>query len=149
MAGALVTLRGADSADSSALRAAVDEAAAALERALSVKPHFSQSEAAGLLDVTPTTLHAWISKGLLPVTKAPDYKRERIPAGPLLKLATEVKELRRLGRKRGLLVEALSRLEQEDPHWRKRFEELHPSRGTTGEDELVSAAPGPDWDPED
>lgn len=42
------------------------------------------------------------------------YKRDRIPAHALLVLAREVKQLRRQGRERGLLVEALSRLEQKD-----------------------------------
>jgi hypothetical protein len=40
-------------------------------------------------------------------------------------LAGEVKELRRLGRRRGLLVEALSRLELEDPQWQREFDDLY------------------------
>jgi hypothetical protein len=71
----------------------------------------------------------------------------------LLALAAQVKQLRRSGRHRGLLVEALSRLEQEDPGWRAEFERLYgPDLGSGasgGDGEYVSAAPGPDFGPED
>jgi hypothetical protein len=64
-----------------------------------------------------------------------------------------IAQLRRSGRHRGLLVEALSRLEQEDPGWRAEFERLYgPGLGSGGGDddgEYVSAAPGPDFGPED
>ena len=57
--------------------------------------------------------------------------------------------LRQLGQDRGLLAEALSRLEQEDPEWRKQFDELYETSRSNGEDDFVRAAPGPGWDPED
>jgi DNA-binding transcriptional MerR regulator len=151
LASALVTLRGAGDADPEILREAVDAASAEMEQALAAKPHFSRTEAAELLGVSTTTLDNWIAKGLLPLRKVPDYKRERIPTRPLLALATEVKELRRMGQQRGLLAEALARLEREDPAWAEEFAELYgkEAKRPFDRDDYVSAAPGPDWDPED
>jgi isochorismate hydrolase len=61
-----------------------------------------------------------------------------VPARPLLELAAQVKQLRRTGRHRGLLVEALSRLEQEDPGWRAEFERLYgPGLRAMRSDDLV------------
>lgn len=150
LAATLVTLRGARADDPRSQRAAIDEASRELEAALVAKPNFSKAEAADLLQVSAPTLEKWVSAGQLPVQQVPEYKRERIPAKPLLELAGEVKELRRMGRKRGLLAEAMSRLEQEDPRWREQFEELYGAALSGDPDgEFVSAAPGPDWDPED
>ncbi len=128
---------------------------------------YSKAQAAHLLDVSTTTLEQWIGSGLLPVVRVVGYKRDRVPPRPLLALAAQVKELRRHGRQRGLLVEALSRLEQEDPGRREEFERLYgpglramwsddlvkvdlDSFGPDDDDgEYVSAAPGPDFGPED
>jgi len=114
---------------------------------------YSKAQAAHLLDVSTMTLEQWIGSGLLRAVRVVGYKRDRVPARPLLVLAPQVKELRRHGRHRGLLVEALSRLEQEDPEWRAEFERLYgPGLGSGGDDddgEYVSAAPGPDFGPED
>jgi hypothetical protein len=114
-------------------------------------PHYSKADAASLLAVTPATLDKWVASGLVPTVTVPDYKRQRIPARALVDLATEVTELRRLGRKRGLLAEALSRLEQEDPEWRRQFDRLYGPglAATAADDDPVSAAPGADWDPGD
>jgi DNA-binding transcriptional MerR regulator len=150
LARTFVTLRGAKVDDPAALRAAVESATAELEQALAEREHFSKAEAASLLEVSAPTLDKWVAMGLLPVVRVPEYKRERVPARALLALAGEVKELRRLGRKRGLLAEAVSRLEQEDPAFRERFDELYgPALRRTEDAEYVSAAPGPDWDPDD
>jgi hypothetical protein len=128
---------------------------------------YSKAQAAHLLDVSTTTLEQWIGSGLLPVVRVVGYKCGRVPVRPLLALAAQVKELRRHGRRRGLLVETLSRLEQEDPGWRAEFERLYgpglramrsddlvkvdlDSFGPDDDDgEYVSAAPGPDFGPED
>ena len=127
---------------------------------------YSKAQAAHLLDVSTTTLEQWIGRGLLPVVRVVGYKRDRVPPRPLLALAAQVKELRRHGRQRGLLVEALSRLEQEDPGGAEEFERLYgpglramsddlvkvdlDSFGPDDDDgEYVSAAPGPDFGPED
>lgn len=150
IAKTFVTLRGAKPDDHAALRAAVESATAELEAALDEREHFSKAEAAGLLEVSAPTLDKWVAMGLLPVVRVSEYKRDRVPARALLALAGEVKELRRMGRKRGLLAEALSRLEQEDPAFRERFEVLYGAGLRSDEDdEFVSAAPGPDWDPDD
>jgi len=128
---------------------------------------YSKAQAAHLLDVSTTTLEQWIGSGLLPVVRVVGYKRDRVPPRPLLELAAQVKQLRRSGRHHGLLVEALSRLEQENPEWRAEFERLYgpglramrsddlvkvdlDSFGPDDDDgEYVSAAPGPDFGPED
>ena len=150
MARAFVTLRGVDARDSEALSSAVKDAAAELQAALADRATYSKAEAAHLLDVSATTLEKWIERGLLPVVRVSQYKRDRVPARPLLALAGEVKELRRLGRRRGLLVEALSRLEQEDPSWRAEFEHLYGHDLDGGsDDDYVSAAPGSDFGPGD
>jgi len=150
MARAFITLRGADPDDRDALSAAVQDAAMELQAGLADRSTYSKTEAAHLLDVSSTTLEKWIDRGLIPVVQVPRYKRDRIPARALLALAGEVKQLRRQGRHRGLLIEALSRLEQEDPRWRAEFERLYRPGLTGGPDEdYVSAAPGPDFGPED
>jgi hypothetical protein len=152
MARAFVALRGVDTGDRDALSMAVQDATAELQAGLADRSTYSKAEAAHLLDVSTTTLEQWVERGLLPVVRVSQYKRERVPARPLLALAAQVKELRRHGRQRGLLVEALSRLEQEDPGWRAEFERLYgPGLGSSGDDdgEYVSAAPGPDFGPDD
>lgn len=148
MARAFVVLRGADSDDPKSLGTAVEDATAALQAGLAERSTYSKSEAAHLLDVSTTTLEHWIERDLLPVVRVPAYKRNRVPAGPLLALAGEVQELRRMGRKRGLLVEALSRLETEDPGWRAEFERLY-GGPSGGGDDYVSAEPGADFGPGD
>jgi excisionase family DNA binding protein len=150
MARAFVVLRDVDDRDRAALTSAVRDATAELQAGLAERSTYSKVEAAHLLDVSATTLEKWIEQGLLPVVRVPRYKRDRVPARALLALAGKVKELRRLGRQRGLLVEALSRLEQEEPGWRAEFEDLYGRglRGGGGE-EYVSAAPGSDFGPGD
>lgn len=125
MARAFVALRGVDVSSRDALSAAVQDAAAELEAGLAERSTYSKVEAAHLLDVSTTTLEKWVTQGKLPVVRVPQYKRDRVPARPLLRLASEVKELRRLGGRRRLLVEALSRLEQEDPQWQREFDDLY------------------------
>jgi DNA-binding transcriptional MerR regulator len=151
LAHAFVTLRGASGKDPDAVAAAVEEATDELGAALERHPHYSKAEAAKLFGVTPPTLDAWIDQGLLLMAQVPEYRRDRVPAEPLLTLASEVRELQRLGHRRDLLAEAMLRLEQEDPEWRAEFDELfgRALARRARSDELVSAAPGDDWDPED
>jgi len=150
MARAFVALRGADVSDHDALSAAVRDAEAELEAGLAEQATYSKAQAAHLLDVSTTTLEQWIASGLLPVARVVGYKRDRIPAHPLLALAAQIKQLRRSGRQRGLLVEALRRLEQEDPESYEHLQLLR-ERASRPFDrsEYVSAKPGPDWAPED
>jgi DNA-binding transcriptional MerR regulator len=151
LAHAFVTLRGASGKDPDAVAAAVEEARGELGEALERHPHYSKSEAADLFGVSPPTLDAWIELGLLPTAQVAEYKRDRVPAEPLLTLASEVRELRRLGHRRDLLAEAMLRLEQEEPEWRAELEELYGRalKRPRPSEELVSAAPGDDWGAED
>ena len=147
----LVTLSEARGASNpTALRRAADLAVSEIEATLSTKPHFSQAEAARLLGVSTTTLDNWISTGLLPLCNASDYKRKRVLTKPLLALATEVKVLRRMGQQRGLLAEAVTRLERDDPNWAKEYQGLEKEASRPFKrGDYLSAAPGPDWGPGD
>ncbi|HEY2537305.1 MAG TPA: hypothetical protein VGI24_10025 [Solirubrobacteraceae bacterium] len=71
------------------------------------------------------TLDKWIARGRVPVVEVEGYQRTRIPTEPLLALASEVSELKRMGVSRALLAQAIGRLEQEDPQWRREFDELY------------------------
>src|ERR1039458_4699030 len=132
MARAFVALRGANISDHDALSAAVRDAEAELEAGLAEQSTYSKAQAAHLLDVSTTTLEQWIASGLLPVARVVGYKRDRVPARPLLALAAAGQEAR------GSEAE---------------FERLYgPDLGSGaggGDGEYVSAAPGPDFGPED
>jgi len=111
---------------------------------------FSKAETAEKLGVSTTTVDTWIARKLLPTDSVVGMKRERVPSLAVVKLAAEIDELRADGRERGLLVEALTRLEAEDPRWHEQFKELYGhARLPFVRNDYVSAAPGADWDPED
>jgi hypothetical protein len=70
-----------------------------------------KSVAADLLGVSTTALERWIDRERIPVVHRPGG-REEVAAGALLDLAEEVTQLREEGASRGLIAEALRRLEQ-------------------------------------
>lgn len=70
-----------------------------------------KSVAARLLGVSTTGLERWIDSGNIPVVQRPGG-REEVAAEALLDLAGEVALLREEGASRGLLAEALRRLER-------------------------------------
>jgi hypothetical protein len=70
-----------------------------------------KSVAARLLGVSLTGLEHWVDAGRLPVVRRPGG-REELAAEALLDVAEEVERLRKEGASRGLLAEALRRLEQ-------------------------------------
>lgn len=142
MATALAGLRRARPNDPET-REAIDEVVDKLSEALD--DTFSKAEAARLLEVSSPTLDAWIARGLLPVVQTPRYKRERIPADALVDVIAEVKELRRMGRKRGLLAEAIARLEDESDEVRNLRKRASRSFDRS---KYMPAVPE-DWDPED
>jgi Arc/MetJ family transcription regulator len=147
---ALVGLRRARQDDPGDLRSAVRQATDELNHAISGQDSYSKTFAARLLGVSPQTLDTWVERGLLPVVQTSKYKRERIPAEMLIALATEVAELREMGRRRGLLPEAITRLEERDPDTRKELDRLrHQAKRPFDRSKYVSARPGPDWHPED
>lgn len=91
------------------VRAELRDVEALLRR--QVGPAVPKRDAARLLGVSVTALDRWIDRGCLPaVASAPASKRLGVETSPLLDLATEVARLRRSGRRRGLLSEALRRL---------------------------------------
>jgi len=145
MATALVQLRRARPGDP-----AVEQAEKELTQAMGEQATYSKAAAARLMEVSLQTLDTWISRGLLPAVRAPGHKRERIPATALIDLAAEVGELREMGRKRGLLAEAITRLKERDPEGYKHLQLLR-KRASRPFDrsEYVSAKPGSDWSPED
>lgn len=69
-----------------------------------------KSVAAGLLGVSTTALERWIDAGKLPVVRRPGG-REEVAAEAALDVAEEVARLREEGASRGVLAEALRRLE--------------------------------------
>lgn len=70
-----------------------------------------KSVAARLLGVSTTGLERWVDAGRLPVVRRPGG-REEVVAEALLDVAEEVERLREEGASRGLVAEALRRLER-------------------------------------
>lgn len=101
----------------------------------------TKAVAARVLKVSRNTLDKWIKRGLI-VSRGRGVDRQALE-----EIALKVSRLRESGKNRPLFVEALNRLEQEDPAWQRRMQDIQGVRTT--DDDLVSAAPGADWDPED
>jgi hypothetical protein len=96
-----------------ALRTELREAEVALRMA--VGPRVPKRAAARLLGTSVTALDRWVDRGYLPVVASPrGGKRLALESGPLLDLATRVRLLRRAGRSRGLLAEAVRELGWKD-----------------------------------
>lgn len=91
------------------LRADLRAAEVALRRA--VGPRVPKRAAARLLVTSVTAIDRWVDRGCLPVVASPHGgNRLAIESGPLLDLATRVRLLRRSGRSRGLLAQAIHEL---------------------------------------
>lgn len=73
----------------------------------------SKTNAADVLGVSTQALDKWIEKGVLRTRQAPNGRRQ-IPLTDLEELAEEVRALRELGKKRGVIAEALRRLSEEE-----------------------------------
>ena len=83
-------------------------------------PSVPKRAAARLLGVSVTALDRWVDRGVLPVVaSAGGSKRLGVETSPLLELATSVHRLRRDGRSRGVLAEAVRKL-----GWRDRGHRL-------------------------
>lgn len=80
-----------------------------------VGPRVPKRAAARLLGASVTALDHWIDRGCLPVVASPrGGRRLAVESGPLLDLATRVRLLRRAGRSRGVLAEAVRELGWKD-----------------------------------
>ncbi|HEV2250858.1 MAG TPA: hypothetical protein VGT60_10170 [Candidatus Limnocylindria bacterium] len=96
------------------LRAELRASEVALRKALG--PRVPKRVAARLLGTSVTALERWVDRGYLPVVASPrGLKRLALESGPLLDLATRVRLLRRAGRSRAVLAEAVREL-----GWRDR-----------------------------
>lgn len=85
-----------------------------------VGPSVPKRAAARLLGVSVTALDRWIDRGCLPVVApASGSRRLGVETTPLIELATRVSALRRSGRTRGLLSQAIKEL-----GWRDRGHRL-------------------------
>jgi hypothetical protein len=83
-------------------------------------PSVPKRAAAHLLGVSVTALDRWIDRGYLPVVAAAGVSRRLgVETTPLIELATRVSALRRSGRTRGLLSQAMR-----DLGWRERGHRL-------------------------
>lgn len=92
-----------------ALRDELRQIEVALRRQLG--PSVPKRAAARLLGVSVTALDHWIDRGYLPaVTPRNGSRRLGVETTPLIELATRVRALRRSGRTRGLLSQALKDL---------------------------------------
>lgn len=79
-------------------------------------PSVPKRAAARLLGVSVTSLDRWVDRGYLPVVApAGGARRLGVETTPLIQLATRVSALRRCGRTRGLLSQAMK-----DLGWRSR-----------------------------
>lgn len=148
VASAYLTLRRARREGPDDLAAGVDRAQQQLEEAFEGQTT-SKAEAAERLGVSAQTVDTWVERGLLPTVKDPRYARERVPLKLLMALVAEVEELRQQGRKRGLLIEALSRLETEDEDWRKEIDRLLERAAKPLDRSHYVAAQRDGWHPED
>ncbi|MBA3807744.1 MAG: hypothetical protein H0X28_05035 [Solirubrobacterales bacterium] len=121
-AASVVRLRGLARRDATArdeLRPVIEDLQGTID------PTLPKTAAAEILGVSINTLDKWIARGRVPVVDVAGYQRARIPTAPLLALASEVSELKRMGEGRGLLAQAIVRLEQEDPQWQREFDQLY------------------------
>jgi DNA-binding transcriptional MerR regulator len=84
-------------------------------------PAVPKRAAARLLGVSVTALDRWLDRGVLPAVASPRQGSRRlgVETGPLLELATKVRQLRRSGLTRGVLAQAVRRL-----GWRERGRRL-------------------------
>ena len=109
----------------------------------------SKSQAAQVIGVSVPTLDKWIARGLLPVQRA-ESGRPRVVRDPVLALAERVDDLRRAGEDRHLIAAVVDRMQRDDEDYQRDFAQLYgPGLESLAEGDTVSAAPGPDWHPED
>ena len=100
------------------LRNDLREVEVSLRRQL--EPSVPKRVAARLLGVSVTALDRWIDRGYLPAVAPPRAsKRLGVETSPLLELATRVHRLRRAGRSRAVLSQAIREL-----GWRERGHRL-------------------------
>lgn len=112
-------------------------------------PTMSKRQAAAVIGVSVPTLDKWIDRGLLPIETA-GSGRLRVLRDPVLDLAERVEDLRRAGETRHLVTMAVDRMLREDRQYQLEFDELYgPGLAAMRGGDFVSAAPGPDFGPDD
>ena len=69
---------------------------------------------------------------------------------PVLALAERVDDLRRAGQDRNLIATVVDRMQRDDEDYQRDFAQMYgPGLAALAGGDTVSAAPGPDWHPED
>lgn len=114
-----------------------------------LEPTLTKRAAADIIGISLPTLNKWVARGLLPVERTRGG-RPRLLRDAVLELAERIDDLRQMGENTHLVAAAVERLQREDPDYQRQFEELYgPGLAATVKGDFLSAAPGPDWDPED
>jgi DNA-binding transcriptional regulator YiaG len=114
-----------------------------------LEPTMSKRQAAAVIGISVPTLDKWIARRLLPVQSAASG-RPRVARDAVLDLAERVEDLRRAGESRHLVATAVDRMLREDARYQREFDDLYgPGLAAMRKGDFVSAAPGPDFGPED
>lgn len=114
-----------------------------------LEPTMSKRQAATVIGISVPTLDKWIARRLLPV-QAASSGRPRVSRDAVLDLAERIQDLRRAGESRHLVAMAVDRMLREDSRYQREFDALYgPGLAAMRKGDFVSAAPGPDFGPED
>ena len=119
----LVDLYSAERASRGVPRAHIHRIAERRRR--SVGPGIPKATAARALGVSVPTLDKWIARGRVRTVRNLRTNRQQVDAQQLVPLVAEVRALRRLGRKEGILLHAIEALQQQDAGYRGEVEELY------------------------
>jgi hypothetical protein len=109
----------------------------------------SKQQAARTIGVGVATVDSWIARGLLSVQSVSGGE-PRLSRNAVLAVAARVAELRRMGQTPRLVTAAVDQMLREDPRYQREFAELYgPGLAAMRGGDFVSAAPGPEFGPED
>lgn len=94
-------------------------------RRQSVGRGIPKAGAARALGVSVQTLDKWIARGRVRTVRNLKTDRQQVDAQQLVPLVAEVRALRRLGCREGILAHAIEALDQHDTGYRREGDELY------------------------